>query len=467
MHPITKAKIQRPFVTLFKANAHALLKNAIVRMRVRSLSKRQTRRETGTQSHRSDAQEGNDSGAARAGNPVCAMRLFEWNLTGWSARDQHTGFAKTRAAGAWDKRSKQTGDKMDFRHNDIRRFGLISALAILLSGCGGSGGATPEEAAAAPADPVADDAGTGNDSGTDAGPAVGEKVTIRGLVTDAPIVNAHVSVTVGDEVFDAPLLTDGSGAYEVEIESTDADQLVYCQAVDQTGTVRFAAVPSTFGELTAAAQSGAVSDMNITNVTTAHQVLVRQFLEDGQIQSVTQLRDMAQFVDTRALLELSAAIKLVVEQREGIALPAGIADSLALAEAIASGESTFVADVQVSNPGAFELALSDVVSDGHTVLAFSAAGATGVYADAQTGDVLMLLEQGGYLIGADQAVSEISSWVGAGRRPAGAYAGRWRGRVNGSTCAVRGVAECSRRVRGRGRRAVSPVQLPSVRGRFY
>ncbi len=300
---------------------------------------------------------------------------------------------------------------MDFRHHDFIRLGLIAGLAISLNGCGGSGGATPEEVAASPPEPVADGTGAEQETGTGSvPPPASEKVTVRGLVTDAPIVNARVSVTVGDQVFDAPLLSDASGAYEVEIESTDPDQLVYCQAVDQSGTVRFTAVPSTFGELNAAAESGAVGDMNITNVTTAHQVLVRQFLEDGQIQSVTQLRDMAQFVDTRRLLELSAAIKLVVEQREGIVLPAGIADSQALAEAIVSGQSTFVDDVQVSNPGAFDRALNDVVSDGHAVLAFSPASATGVYADAGSGDVLMLLEAGGYVNSPSQGLREISSW---------------------------------------------------------
>ena len=189
---------------------------------------------------------------------------------------------------------------MQISHPSRSRHGLflaLSAFVLTLSACGGSGGSTPEQAASAPP-PVAGDT-PAPDPAPDAAPdpVPSQKVVVRGTVTDAPIPNARVTITVGGRVFEAPALTDTAGAYEVEIDATDDGALVYCEAFDASGAVHLAAVPSTFGELIAGASDGAIDDMNITNLTTAHQVLVRQFLEDGEIESASQLASMAQFVD--------------------------------------------------------------------------------------------------------------------------------------------------------------------------
>lgn len=248
---------------------------------------------------------------------------------------------------------------------------LLALGAMLgLAGCGGSGGAGTSATLPAPvnSNPAPD---------TD---ATGEAVTISGKVTDMPIANARVVITVGDRSFEAPATTDSEGNFTVEIRADDPEALVLMEAFDPATGIHFTALLDDFGGFRAAADAdGVVRDKDITNVTTAHYVLAREATDDRSIDDLEELDQAAEVVDAEAVLELSAAIKLVVENLSGVTLPTGIDDTQELAEAIISGQSTFLDEVALLAPDALNDAVDLVLSDGHATLKWDAERVPGVY----------------------------------------------------------------------------------------
>ncbi|MDH3647215.1 MAG: carboxypeptidase-like regulatory domain-containing protein [Gammaproteobacteria bacterium] len=211
-------------------------------------------------------------------------------------------------------------------------------------------------------------------------PAQGESLTISGTVTDAPIPNATVMLTVDGQTFQAPLATDANGNYEVDIESSNPDAMVLMEAFDPNGIARFSALLDNFAGLQAEADvSGRVADMDITNITTAQYVLATRAASDGSIDNMDELGDTAALVDSTAMLELSAAIKLVVENIDGVTLPPEFADTQELAEAIVDGTTTFLDDVATSAPGALDQAIDLVVNDGNATIEWVQDRVPGVY----------------------------------------------------------------------------------------
>lgn len=285
------------------------------------------------------------------------------------------------------------------RKDTIFPASLVSAIALALSACGGSSSSDP----AAPVQPAV----------SAPPPPAAEKVTLRGVVTDAPITNATVTVTVDGQTFTALAPTDANGAYEVEVESENDDALITVDAVQSDTGVRFTAIVDTFGALDAAADSDdAVADINVTNVTTAQAVLATRLTDDGSIDSAEELTDAVSRVDTEGLLELSAAIKVVVENIDGVALPTDAQDTLDLAESIADGESTFLADVAVSAPEALATAVDLVLTDGNATVPFEADAVPGVYVpeDGQT-LIAMLPQQFGFMVSYEDDGIEAFDWT--------------------------------------------------------
>jgi hypothetical protein len=269
------------------------------------------------------------------------------------------------------------------------RTACLTAL-LALYGCGGGGGSdvvTP---------PVVDPTAT---------------LTLSGHVTDAAVPNATVTVHVGTESFSAGAMTDANGAFAVDIESANDDALVSFEAEDASGVVHFMSLPTTFGALAALADAdGNVSGVSITNVTTAHAVLAARATADGSIDSMAELETVAPSVDSAELLQLAAAIKVIVESRDGVTLPNGYSDTLELAQAIADGTSTFLDDVETTSPGTLSDAADAVLTDGNATVAFSVGDAAGVYVDA-TNDVTVALFNGGLgWMNASGDLRQIGSW---------------------------------------------------------
>ncbi|MEM1435098.1 MAG: hypothetical protein AAGG11_13650 [Pseudomonadota bacterium] len=225
---------------------------------------------------------------------------------------------------------------------------------------------------------------SGSDSDTPPPPvsesAAAPTVVLTGFVTDNPIQDATVTATVAGQTFtsDQPSASDGS--YQIEISSTDPDALVRLEAVDLSGTTRLSAIVDSFEAIEEAVEDTSEDeDFNITNITTAQEVLATRLTEDGSIDSKEELVETVARVETEDLLEVSAAIKLVVDGIDGVVLPTGVEDTLDLAEAIVSGESTFLDDVEEDAPGALDSAVDLVLSDGNATVAFETASVPGVY----------------------------------------------------------------------------------------
>lgn len=253
---------------------------------------------------------------------------------------------------------------------------LLFGAAATLNACGGSSGSPP--AVSPPPPPPA--------------PAM---VTVTGFVTDMPIANATVILTVDGQDFTAVNPTGADGSYSVDIESTDPDALVECVAFDPNGPARFSALLDSFAGFQAdAGVDGIVEDANITNVTTAQLLLARKLAADGSIDSLDELEEIAAQIDPDELLQLAAAIKVVVDSIQGVVLPAEFADVEALAQAIVDGNTTFLADIEVTNPGIIDETIDEVINDGSATIPFTAESTPGVYIDTNGADLTVLYEDG-------------------------------------------------------------------------
>jgi len=255
---------------------------------------------------------------------------------------------------------------------------ILLAGAALLSACGGSSG--PAATSPPPPPPPV---------------VVVPSVTVTGYVTDMPIPNATVIITVNGQQFTAPNPTAADGSFSVDIESDDPEAMVICEAFDPNGPARFSALLNNFAGMQASAGADNVADdVNITNITTAQFLLAQELAADGSIDDLDELQTISEQIDPAELLELAAAIKLVIDSVAGVALPDGFADVQELAAAIVDGTSTFLADVELVNPGILEQTINDVVSDGFATATFDADGVPGVYIDAVGNDLMVLYEDG-------------------------------------------------------------------------
>ncbi len=272
----------------------------------------------------------------------------------------------------------------------IRLF-MLGAAGTLLSACGGGASDAPQ--------PV-----------NDTPPA--DSITLSGIVTDNPIVNAAVMVRVAETAFDNAPLTGSNGEFQVDISSPKADALVMAEALDAVNGVKLTAILDSYANFNSRARNGVVDGIKITNVTTAAQVLAEQLAADGSVDSVEEFRTLAEQIDAGTLYELSAAIKVVVENIGGNVLPAGVTDTADLARAIASGDSSFLADIETATPGALAEARSKLLNDGNATIPFEPTDAPGVYTAIEESFTYAVFANGTALVdyGDDTSVPGTPAW---------------------------------------------------------
>jgi hypothetical protein len=246
---------------------------------------------------------------------------------------------------------------------------LSAAIAVILAtqlaACGGDdGGSTPPPTSGTPQTPQ-----TPETPQTPATPAK-LKLTLTGAVTDEPIPNAQVTATIGTETFNAT--ADGQGGYSLDIEIDEANQdkfiTLTAKGVGDQSFVEFTSLAGSFQSLASQAgeddtlQSTENFATQITNVSTAQAVFMQEANGGDPIVSDTVLQSVAGKVNAQDVLDLAAAIKLVVDDAANNPLPEGTTSILALA-ADPTARKSFVNEVYANNPAAFAAAQVAIAQD--------------------------------------------------------------------------------------------------------
>lgn len=157
---------------------------------------------------------------------------------------------------------------------------------------------------------------------------------LKGVVNDGPIANAAVTVEVGKASFTT--VANAQGAYSIAVRSADGTDFISVRAsgsgaqsqvklLSRLGTLAALTVRvSASNELTPAE----LAATRVSHVSTALAALATQ--ANGGIAATTQpaFEEAQKAVSTPALVDMAAAIKLVVDQ--GVALPPGATDTLAM-----------------------------------------------------------------------------------------------------------------------------------------
>jgi len=194
-------------------------------------------------------------------------------------------------------------------------------------------------------------------------------VALSGVVTDAVIPFATVTVTIGGVTYTT--VADANGRYTVPITTALLDALVKIEAdgtSPATGEpIEFVNLIGSFSRLLDEQLTEGGAEGNVTNVTTASYVLVLE-ANGGEPTSEEELQSAETSVDATELLQLAALIKLIVDDPD-YTLPAGETSLLEF----------------VSNPGAvadyletvpqedLDAAVASILQDSNLVAGFAAA----------------------------------------------------------------------------------------------
>ena len=177
-------------------------------------------------------------------------------------------------------------------------------------------------------------------------------MTLNGNASDNPIVNGSVTATVGTRNFTAA--TDASGNFVLPLRTSAAGDFVTLVAsgVGTQSTVKLASLVGDVASLAKSATSGQVSmaavpAIGVTHITSAFMALVTK--SNGGVAPATaqQLKDATPKVDIADVMRLATAIKLSADN--GVALPAGVTDTLAMVNSEASVNAVYAA-AAVINP---------------------------------------------------------------------------------------------------------------------
>jgi hypothetical protein len=189
------------------------------------------------------------------------------------------------------------------------------------------------------------------------------RVVLRGTVIDSPIANATVTLTAGGRSYTAT--ADAQGQYELEAVLQQLGEMLRLEAlgVGAQSQVRLSSlVGDAASVLAATGTSGseldeaAFSTLRVTHVSTAQEVLVRE-AAGGELPATQAALETARAgLDPVQLINLAATVRLVVDG--GLALPAGVPDTLALVSTPAVRE-TF----QAANAAALGVMAAQVAGD--------------------------------------------------------------------------------------------------------
>lgn len=189
--------------------------------------------------------------------------------------------------------------------------------------------------------------GSGGATGkADAVVTVEAVMTLNGNASDNPIANGSVTATVGTRTFTAA--TDASGNFVLPLRTSAASDFVTLVAsgAGTQSTVKLASLVGDTATLAKSATSGQVSmaavpAIGVTHITSAYMALVTKSNGGVVPASAQQLKDAAPKIDVADVMRLATAIKLAADN--GVALPAGVTDTLAMVNSDASVNAVYTA----------------------------------------------------------------------------------------------------------------------------
>lgn len=230
---------------------------------------------------------------------------------------------------------------------------------------------------------VSNGAGTATTDVSDIQVSCVAAVKMAAQVTDAPIAYASVSVKVGDKVFTTVADANGMFSLNIPVIAEDAAKMVIAESTGAEGQahVTFANILGTLsavadganddGEIVGTENAG----VNITNVSTAKYVLVVQANNGAVPTTGAALQTAERSVDATSVMNLAAAIKLIVDDPDNYSLPAGSSSILAFA-ADPVAVKTFI---DATPTAALEQALTEILADTSLVPGYKTADVPGVY----------------------------------------------------------------------------------------
>ena len=201
-------------------------------------------------------------------------------------------------------------------------------------------------------------------------------VSITGIVTDQPIVNANLTISAGSASVNA--FADETGKYTAtfSVDESEADALVQIRAtgLGDQDNVEFVSQLSSMSKLVEqAGEDGQLNSeenfgVNITNVSTAEYALITR---EGQgFTTDVELQQALLNVDAEEKLKLAALIKIIVDN-DDYELPEGVESTLDLVDDAATA-AQFEAEVIERDPAIIEKTEEEIKDDGDLV-----SGATG------------------------------------------------------------------------------------------
>jgi hypothetical protein len=177
---------------------------------------------------------------------------------------------------------------------------------------------------------------------------VNHTMTLSGLITDSPIANALVSITIGDEVFEAE--ADAEGNYTLPITINDMSALIFVNAKGnpangQENVELIVVVGKTSSLLASIDDERQLTNdennkTNVTHVSTATYLLAKDRSENGDIATEDEFNKLVGEITTEELIETAGFIKLLVDNAD-FKIPEGkTVLSILEAEAVEGEEST-------------------------------------------------------------------------------------------------------------------------------
>ncbi|QSX41102.1 PKD domain-containing protein [Shewanella cyperi] len=210
------------------------------------------------------------------------------------------------------------------------------------------------------------------------------ELTLQGKVTDGPIANAKVTVSVGEQEFITAADENGDYHIGLRVDDSYATKLINITAVGpaQGSPVKLVSLLGSLEHLIE--QAGAdgiltkdeIFGVNVTNVTSAVSALMQAASPDGLIYTQDAFDSAARVYDTSQVLPLATAVKLLLDYAEAnpeLAIPEGVANTQELITHLESAQK-YLRQAQLGMTSVYEEALAAIISDENIVATNTGSG---------------------------------------------------------------------------------------------